>query len=180
MDLYVLRHGEAGKRPAAGSKDPERSLTLTGEDEVKEIAEALVNLGLKLDFIASSPLARARQTAEIIVRKLEIKGPKFELWDELKPEGNRISLYDRLGKFKPEDSIMIVGHEPYLSDLVCDMIFDGRGKGRIVLKKAGLAKISVTSTQPRAKGELRWLLTPRHMKGMVSKGRGRRRKGRKS
>jgi phosphohistidine phosphatase len=167
VQLYILRHGEAGKRLAAGSTDSERSLTITGEKEVREIASALFDLGIKLDFMATSPLARARQTAEIIVKKLKVKKGKFELWDELKPEGNRLALYSKLTPFKPDDSVMVVGHEPYLSSLVRDLVFDGQGGGRVVLKKAGLAMVNVTSLRPRAKGELRWLLTPRHMKRMM-------------
>lgn len=167
MELYILRHGEAGKRLAAGGTDSERALTITGEKEVREIANALFDLGIKLDFIATSPLARARQTAEIVVKKLKVKRGKFELWDELKPEGSRLALYSKLALFKPGDSVMVVGHEPYLSSLVSDLVFDGQGGGRVVLKKAGLAKVSVTSLRPRAKGELRWLLTPRHMKRMM-------------
>ena len=167
MELYILRHGEAGKRLVAGSKDSERPLTFTGEEEVKEIANALAGLGLKPDFIAASPLARARQTAEIVAKKLKVKKGKFELWDELKPEGSRLALYSKIAQFKPDESVMIVGHEPFLSDLVGDLIFDGKANNaRIVLKKAGLAKVGLTSLRPKAKGELRWLLTPRHMKRM--------------
>jgi phosphohistidine phosphatase len=47
---------------------------------------------------------------------------------------------------------------------VRDLAFDGQGSARIVLKKAGLAKVDVTAFRPRAKGELRWLMTPRHLK----------------
>ncbi|AIF82133.1 phosphohistidine phosphatase, SixA [Candidatus Nitrososphaera evergladensis SR1] len=175
VELYILRHGEAGKRLAAGSKDSERPLTVAGEQEVKEIAGALVDLGIKLDFVAASPLARARQTAEIVVKKLKVKKGKFELWNELKPEGSRLALYSKLAQFKPGDSVMVVGHEPYLSSLVGDLMFDSQGSssgggsnGRIVLKKAGLARVSVTSLRPRARGELRWLLTPRHMRRMMT------------
>jgi phosphohistidine phosphatase len=168
MYLYILRHGQAGKRLAVGSsKDSERPLTVTGKDEVKEISKALIDLGIKIDFIASSPLARALQTAEIVVKKLNVKKSKFEIWNELKPEGSRIALYSKLEQFKPGDSVMVVGHEPYLSTLVCDLIFDGQGDGHIILKKAGIAKINVTSLIPKASGELRWLLTPRQMKQMA-------------
>jgi phosphohistidine phosphatase len=167
VELYILRHGEAGKRLAAGGKDSERPLTVTGEEEVKEIAGALAVLGVKLDFVAASPLVRASRTAEIVAKKLKIKKSKFELWDELKPEGSRQALYGRLARFKPGDSVMVVGHEPYLSSLICDLVLDGQGGGRIALKKAGLARVGVTTLRPKAKGELRWLLTPRHMKRMV-------------
>jgi phosphohistidine phosphatase len=47
--------------------------------------------------------------------------------------------------------------------MVSEIVF-GSSAGSVVLKKAGLAKIIVTSFQPKAKGELRWLLTPKHLK----------------
>lgn len=166
MDLYVLRHGEAGKRLAAGSKDSERALTVAGAKEVEEIAGAIAKLGIKPDLVATSPLARAHQTAAIVAKKLKIKN-KLQDWDELKPEGSRIKLYERLARFKPEASVMVVGHEPYLSSLVSELAFEGQ-KGRVVMKKGGLARVGVTSLRPRPKGELRWLLTPRIMKRMES------------
>ena len=166
MDLYVLRHGEAGKRLVAGSKDSERALTVTGAKEVEEIAGAIAKLGIKPDLVATSPLARAHQTAAIVAKKLKIKN-KLQDWDELRPEGSRIRLYERLARFKPEASVMVVGHEPYLSSLVSELAFDGQ-KGRVVMKKGGLARLGVTSLRPRPKGELRWLLTPRIMKRMES------------
>lgn len=167
VDLYVLRHGEAGKRLAAGSKDSERALTVAGAKEVEEIAGALSELDIKLDLVATSPLARAKQTAVIVSKKLKIKKDKLQDWDELKPEGSRTKLYEKLARFKPEASVMVVGHEPYLSTLVSDLVFDGQ-KGRIVLKKGGLVRVGVTSFRPKPRGELRWLLTPRHMKRMES------------
>ena len=163
MELYILRHGEAGKRIPSGSKDSERPLTVAGQEEVAEIARALAKLKVELDFVATSPLKRARQTAETVARVLKVKKGSMEEWNELKPEGKRAELYRKLSQFKPESAVMIVGHEPYLSTIVSETVFDG-GAGRIVLKKAGLAKITVTAFQPRARGGLRWLLTPKHLK----------------
>jgi phosphohistidine phosphatase len=162
VELYVLRHGEAGKRLAAGSKDSERALTVAGEKEVEEIAGAIAKLGVRPDIVATSPLARSHQTAAIVAKKLKIKN-RLQDWDELKPEGSRAKLYERLAKLKPEASVMVVGHEPYLSTLVSELAFDGQ-RGRIVMKKAGLARVGITSLRPKPKGELRWLLTPRIMK----------------
>jgi phosphohistidine phosphatase len=166
VDLYVLRHGEAGKRLAAGSMDSERALTVAGAKEVEEIAGALAALGIRPDIVATSPLARARQTAVIVAKRLRIKN-KLEEWDELKPEGSRTKLYERLARLRPDASVMIVGHEPYLSTLVSELAFDGQ-KGRIAMKKAGLARVDVASFRPRPTGELRWLLTPRIIKRMGS------------
>lgn len=163
VELYVLRHGEAGKRIPNGSKDSERALTVTGKKEVVEIAKALGKLGVKFDFIAASPLKRASQTAEIVARTLKTKKANVEEWNELKPEGKRPELYRKLSQFKPESSVLIVGHEPYLSTVISEIAF-GSGAGSIVLKKAGIAKLAVISFQPRIRGELRWLLTPKHLK----------------
>lgn len=167
MDLYVLRHGEAGKRLAPGSKDSERALTVAGAKEVEEIAGAISTLGVRPDLVATSPLARSRQTAVIVAKKLKIKKEKLQDWDELKPEGSRTRLYEKLARLKPEASVMVVGHEPYLSTLVSELVFDGQ-EGRILLKKGGLARVGVISFRPKPRGELRWLLTPRHMKRMES------------
>jgi phosphohistidine phosphatase len=167
VELYILRHGEAGKRIPSGSKDSERPLTVAGQEEVTEIAKALDRLNVRFDFVATSPLKRARQTAETVAKVLRVKKGSVEEWGELKPEGRRSELYRRLSQFKPESSVLVVGHEPHLSAMVSEIVFDG-GNGRIVLKKAGLAKITVTAFQPRTKGELRWLLTPKHLKKIAN------------
>ena len=167
MGLYVLRHGEASKSLPAGRKDSERALTVTGKQEVEKVAEALQDLGIKFDFVATSPLKRAYQTAEIVAKGLKVKKGKLEGWDELKPEGKRPELYRRLSQFKQQSSVLVVGHEPYLSTMIRETVF-GNGAGNIVLKKAGLARVDVTSFQPNIKAELRWLLTPKLLKNMIN------------
>ena len=172
MDIFILRHGEAGKRLAVGNnKDSERPLTAAGHKEVVDIANSLKDQGVKLDLIISSPLKRAHQTAAIVAKTFK-KQKKLEDWNELKPEGNRHDLYRKLSsstQIKQSSSVLIVGHEPYLTDMISDMISDGngRGGGHIVLKKAGLARLAITSFTPQnLRGELKWLLTPKHMKNM--------------
>jgi phosphohistidine phosphatase len=163
VELYILRHGEAGKRIPSGSRDSERPLTVAGLEEVEEVASALDRLGVGFDFVATSPLKRARQTADAVAKVLKVKKGSVEEWSELEPEGRRADLYRKLSQFKPESSVLVVGHEPYLSTMVSEIVFDG-GNGRIVMKKAGLVKITIASFQPKIKGELRWLLTPKHLK----------------
>ena len=167
MKLYILRHGEAGKRLPVGSKDSERALTVTGKQEVEKVAKALQELDIKFDFVATSPLKRAYQTADIVAKTLKMKKGKMEGWDELKPEGKRPELYRRLSQFKQQSSVLVVGHEPYLSTMIHEIVF-GNGAGNIVLKKAGLARVEVTSFQPKTKAELRWLLSPKLLKNMIN------------
>jgi phosphohistidine phosphatase len=171
MDMFILRHGEAGKKITGGNnKDSERALTVTGQKEMAGIANSLKDLGIKFDLIISSPLKRAHQTAAIVAKTLKNE-KKMEDWNELRPEGNRQDLYRKLSsstRFKQYSSVLIVGHEPYLTDMISDIISGGTGgDGHIVLKKAGLARLTITSfTPPNLHGELKWLLTPRHIRKM--------------
>jgi phosphohistidine phosphatase len=163
LDLFVLRHGEAGKGLAAGAKDAERPLTVTGQKEIAEIGKSIKDLGIKFDFILSSPLKRAHQTAAIVAKIM--KGEKkMQDWNELKPEGNKMELYKKLSQLKQESSVLVVGHEPYLSTMIGEII--SSGNVQINLKKGGLARIRVVSFSPKVRGELRWLLTPKQMKIM--------------
>jgi phosphohistidine phosphatase len=168
MDLFILRHGEAGKRIASGDKDSERPLTVAGQKEVADISKSLQDLGIKFDFIITSPLKRAHQTAAIVAKAFKNE-KKIKDWTELSPEGDRLELYRKLSQFKEPSSVLVVGHEPYLSEIISEIICDGK-IGHIVLKKAGLAKIRIiSSAAPKMQGELRWLLTPRHMKNIAAK-----------
>lgn len=160
MDLFILRHGEAGKRSATRN-DSQRSLSITGEQEMEQISKAFVKLGLEFDYVFTSPLVRCKQTAEIVMKYTKSRNGMMEL-NELRPEGNKLELYNKLSKLIPGSSTLVVGHEPYLSQLVGEAI--GDTNCRIDLKKAGLVRIKTTSLHPKIKGELRWLLTPKHMK----------------
>jgi phosphohistidine phosphatase len=162
LNLFILRHGEAGRRIPTSSRDSERALTVAGEKEIEEIAESLKKLHLKFDSIVTSPLKRSYQTAAIVAKEL---GATPERWDELKPEGDRQALYRRFSKMKGPSSVLLVGHEPYLSTMIGEVIGEG-GISRISIKKGGLAKVVITSLSPKPKGELRWLLTPKQVRRM--------------
>lgn len=175
MQLYLLRHGDAGKSLAAAKissvdqsgVDP--TLTVRGRRDIEITARSLKVLKLKFTAVITSPLKRALQTAKITAK---IMGTEKELsiCNELAPEGDRLKLYHRLSSFSQESSVLIIGHEPYLTNLIYDMVLQKKTKGRPVgsinLKKSGLAKIRVISLSPNARGELRWLLTPRILKSL--------------
>lgn len=151
------------------ARDSERALTAAGKKEVEEVAGGMAELGYEFDVVASSPLKRAMDTALIVNKTLRRKA-KVEEWPELSPEGNRESLYQRLGRMKSNSSVLCVGHEPYLSTVIGELtIIDGTNTAgfRIALKKGGIAKVSVVGTSPRLTGELRWLLTPRQIRKMA-------------
>jgi len=166
-----LRHGCAGNRLSDPMKDTKRQLTVSGKKEVVEIAKSLKKLGVNFNVIISSPLTRAFQTAKIIAKEYNLT-EQIEQSEELKPNGSKDSLSNKLSKLSIDSVILIVGHEPYLSSMINDIISNNADTDRnyntnhnnIILKKAGLSRIKITSTVPRLKGELRWLLTPRILK----------------
>lgn len=164
MDLFILRHAEAGKRLPAQARDSERSLTAQGKEELEDVARALSRMKLRPDHIITSPLKRSRETASIVAKALKERG-KVEIWDELKPEGSKQELFKRLSKLKPESSVLCIGHEPYLTQ-VMNEVMGHQGPPRIVLRKSGLARLSIKAFNPKVEGELRWLLTPRLLKRM--------------
>lgn len=138
-------------------EDSERPLTSEGRIEMQKIARSLKTVGLQTDRIYTSPLRRARETAEIAARILKV--PILEEWDELKPDGSKEALYRKLSRLEKNSRPILVGHEPHLSSMIGEII--GTKGSRIVLKKGGLAKVRITSFTPRISGELRWLLTPK-------------------
>jgi phosphohistidine phosphatase len=166
MDIFILRHGEAGKRITSGSDDFDRPLTIEGKREVAAIAKSLKNIGVKFNFIITSPLKRAHETASIVATTFNNENI-MENWDELKPNVHvNPDLYHKLSQFEQDSSILIVGHEPYLSSLISEIISE-EVASHVVLKKAGLAKIRITSMSTRSMhGELEWLLTPKLMKNI--------------
>ena len=89
MDLFILRHGEAGKKLPSDTNDFSRPLTTAGKREVSDIAKSLKDFGIKFNFIITSPLMRAYQTASLVATAFHLQN-KMEKWDELKPEGGRI------------------------------------------------------------------------------------------
>jgi phosphohistidine phosphatase len=169
MELFILRHGEAGKKLSSTVGDHARPLTSTGKAEVLEEAKALKRIGVKFDLIISSPLKRAYETASIVAGIYKAKN-KLKVWDELAPEGRKTDVYKKISQLKEEQFILLVGHEPQLGEITKEIIHkDKTTSCNILLKKGGLLRINLLTRTPVPKGELRWLLTPRILKTVTKK-----------
>ena len=167
--MYILRHGEAGNRVPIAARDMERALTAAGKEEVDEVGEAMSRLGYEFEVVATSPLKRAKDTALIVNKALKRKRG-VEEWEELSPEGSRDAFFRRLQKLKAGSQVLCVGHEPYLTTAIGEIVGGGAAKPgslRIVLRKGGLARVSITGFSPRISGELRWLQTPKQIRKMA-------------
>jgi|SRR5215475_12574959 len=169
MELFILRHGEAGKKLSSLVGDHARPLTSTGRTEVLEEAKALKKIGIKFDLIITSPLKRAFETASIVAGIYNAKN-KLKVWDELAPEGNKTDLYRKITQLKEENFILLVGHEPQLGEITKEIIHNNETTPcNILLKKGGLLRINILKRTPLPKGELKWLLTPRILKTLTKK-----------
>jgi phosphohistidine phosphatase len=166
MNLYILRHGIAVEHGAAGyENDDERPLTGKGERKMRAIAEAIEALCISFDSILSSPLVRARQTAEIVAESLKCK-KRLELTDTLSPQHNAKPLIEYLQEQRAVDDVMLVGHEPFLSQLI-SLLVSGDTESSVLLKKGGFCKLSTEHLKHGKCATLEWLLTPRQMELMT-------------
>jgi len=163
MNLYILRHGIAVEPGTPGyAKDADRPLLPEGERKLGQIAEAMEALDLSFDLILSSPYLRARQTAEIVAEAIEAR-KKLEFSDILVPGGSTKKLVEFLNRLQPPpESVLLVGHEPFLSGLVSLLVAGNQGCS-VVFKKGGLCKLTVESLAPGRCAALEWLLTPKQM-----------------
>lgn len=151
-ELLLLRHGIAEERSPERS-DAARQLTAAGRRRTEAVLARLVALSLPCQHLLSSPLLRARQTAELAVQAG--LAPQLALADGLAPGGDPLPLLHWPAGVQ---RLALVGHEPDLGNLAAALI--GAEAGSLVLKKAGVALLQITATGPRPRGRLRLLLGP--------------------
>jgi phosphohistidine phosphatase len=164
MNLYILRHGIAVEMgtPGAG-KDSERELVPEGKRKLRQIAAAMKALDLSFDLILTSPFVRAEQTATIVAEALEAKD-RLELSETLTPSGSLRDLISAINRREPAPGeALLVGHEPYLSELISLLITGGTDAASVVMKKGGLCKLSIERLRYGRCATLEWLLTPKQM-----------------
>jgi phosphohistidine phosphatase len=154
MNLVLFRHGAAEDREtfARSGGDEERPLTERGRRKVSDAARGLKALLPRLDLLATSPLVRARQTAEILAETYGRSAP-LEV-PELAPDAARASLERWLRRQSPDAVLVLVGHEPNLGELA-RWLTDGPEP--IALKKAGACLLRVSGDLRAGCAALAWL-----------------------
>ena len=164
VELLLLRHGIAEER-CPERVDGERALTAVGRSRTRAVAERLVQLGLGCDQLVTSPLVRARQTADIaLAAGLLVEGsPSLRVDAALAPGGDPLPLVAEFQRAAPAQNrlqrLALVGHEPDLGALAAQLI--GAPEGAIVLKKAGIALLLLGP----GRGQLKLLMAPRQLLG---------------
>lgn len=171
MKLLIIRHAIAmdrGEFHKISSDDSERPLTAEGIKKMRKNALGLKAVVPKIDFLFSSPLMRAEQTARLVSEAYsEIAAEKC---DPMKPEADPADLFKWLKtRFKGEltkmqDSVVaVVGHEPHLSELL-GYCLTGRHESLSEMRKGGACLIAFDNELTGGKGQLEWLLRPSVMR----------------
>lgn len=163
MQLYILRHAIAVERGTAGyARDSERPLTDKGASKMRRIARGMQSLGLSFELVISSPYTRARQTAEILVDVYDMKD-RLVFSGHLAAEASARDIVEEIdARYSRHRSLVLVGHEPYLSGLISTLVSGDDGLS-ITLKKGGLCLLDIGTLRYGRCATLEWLLTPRQL-----------------
>jgi len=165
MRVLIVRHAAAEdkKRFAQkGKPDASRPLTTVGRRRMTRAARGLAQVEGGVALIATSPLVRAKQTAELLAEAWRCA---IEVWPELSPEGDAVSLLDRVRERRLSKVIALVGHEPQLGRWA-SWVLSGDSRGFIVLKKGGACAVDFSGPLEPRRGTLRWSLTPRQLRAL--------------
>lgn len=161
-NLYLIRHGIAAERDRY-EQDSDRPLTPIGDRKTRQVAQKLYQLGITFDWLLSSPLVRARQTAEILSD--QGLSSRVEEFSALSPEGNIQDWLDWYQQTHPADhqNIALVGHQPDLGHWA-EMLVWGETREKLIVKKAGVIGIALPESSPiLGNSELFWLSRPKFL-----------------
>lgn len=162
-NLYLIRHGIAAER-GTYENDDERPLTKEGDRKTRQVARRLKELNLQFDLIFSSPLVRARQTAEILLS--EGLSSQIEPCLAIAPDGNLndwLTEYTNTWSKQEGKHLALVGHQPDLGNWA-ELLLWGNAKEALIVKKAGVIGITLPTTgSPVGNSQLFWLSPPKFL-----------------
>jgi phosphohistidine phosphatase len=158
MNLYLIRHAEAVALGGAIVRDADRPLTERGVADAKQLGKALALLDPGITSVLTSPLRRARQTAENIVPAL--KGHITPRVTERLAPGFRVkALLDELRTIGSASGVAVIGHQPDLSMAIGHLI-GGQSHTSIAIPPGAVARVRMSGVGLPAEAHLQWLLTP--------------------
>lgn len=160
LELYLIRHGLAADRGDEYPDDSKRPLTSEGIASLRKEAKALDALDIGFDHIITSPLVRARQTADVFAEHLKTK-PTISNSDALTPAGSAASVIQEVGKHARKGRLALVGHEPNMGELAGRLL---GARGDIAFKKGAICRVDFDVLPPKGLGQLRWFVTPRMLR----------------
>ena len=155
MEIYFLRHANAGEPRLNPAKDAKRPLDKLGIEQSHDVGRALAAMNVTVDAIISSPLRRATQTAAVVAN--EIGHEEKVLTDPaLGPSATYEQFQELLRRCSRKDAILVVGHNPTMTEFLNKLI-NGGGRG-VEVKKGAVAKVEKDGRRPAV---LKWCMPPK-------------------
>lgn len=153
LQLYLLRHADAGDPAAWPGDDAKRPLSAKGRRQARRLGVLLAEIGWKPDVILTSPKLRAADTARLIARAVDVK-PDEE--SRLASGFDVSDIGSMLAAHRDAKRVVLVGHDPDFSAVASSLT------GAVIeLRKGALARIDLQDAEPAAgQGALRWLIPP--------------------
>lgn len=163
MQLYIIRHGIAAEKTEY-KNDKERPLIEKGRQKTEKVAQRLLDIGIHFDLMLTSPLVRAKQTAEILHESG--LSDQLEEFPALAPDGNIQDWVNWWLKSRynlDESSLALVGHEPNLGNWAETLIW-GQSQGKLVFKKSGVIGLELpVGINPIGESNLFLLSSPKFL-----------------
>src|ERR1039458_6237066 len=156
MILYFLRHASAGDHFANPKKDEKRAPDKEGIEQGGYTGGALSALAVPVEALVSNPPTRCTQTASLVGNELGYEG-KLQIDTGLRPEAGLADFRKLLEKYSRQEAVMVVGHNPNLSQFLGAIISDSGCEASMELKKGAVAKVEMRRTS----GTLQWCVTPK-------------------
>ena len=162
MNLYLMRHANAGLSRENPLLDNKRGLVKEGKEQCMLMARVLSALKVQIDVIVSSPLKRALQTAQFVATEMGIES-RIEICPALSPEGDYVAFQDMLARYAGREGVLAVGHNPNLFQFLGRLV-TGNGGACIRMRKGAVARVDLERHPP----QLQWVLDPRTVRGVYA------------
>lgn len=156
MIIYIVRHASAGERVANPKKDEKRPLDADGIDQCGYVGRALAAMNVQPEVIISSPFKRATQTASLIGNEIGYEG-KLQLESAMQPQASFEDFQRMLAKYSKYEALMVVGHNPSITEFLARIISKPGSEALIEFKKGAAARVETA----RHAARLNWFLTPK-------------------
>lgn len=162
MNIYVLRHANAGTSRDNPLLDVKRPLDKEGKQQCLLIGSYLNALNVQFDLIISSPLKRALQTASLVGNEVGYD-TKIQVSEALSPGANVAKFQELVAGLTQYDNVLVVGHNPNLPQFLGSLIASPN-RANVRLRKGAIARVDYT----RRPGLLSWLVDPRILRGVYA------------
>ena len=151
MNIYMVQHGN----PVPKEKDPDRPLSDKGKEDVEKVADFLKKAGIEVNEVFHSGKTRARQTAEIMISRLN-PGKEPQKKEGISPLDDVKIIAEEIKQSKRD--LMIVGHLPHLAKLISFLTTESDSNSVVGFQQGGIA--CLRPEEDKKTWTIAWMLVP--------------------